>query len=110
MTTLQKLSILLIASILISIVLFFYKLHVVLIILCLLNVLLCVIWYRILREELILYRILENDRMMRLENIINIFGRSAEAVIKRLEEKGMVTISDRNVLLRIENYKFSFRK
>jgi hypothetical protein len=61
-------------------------------------------------EELIIYKIFRNGKSMAYDELIDLLGKKSIPALNRLVKKEIIEKVDVNILLKIDNYKFSFTK
>jgi hypothetical protein len=108
MTSIQKILILMPVTIVLIILLLFFRMFYVSILFSIVFVFLCFVWYRLMIEELILYKIMENGQKMHIDKIIDQFGEKARPAIKRMAAKKMIELIDDVAVQKVVNYKFVF--
>jgi hypothetical protein len=68
------------------------------------------IWYSLLTEELIIYHLFKNGKRVEVKILTDLVGKKAKKAIKSLSNKKIVETVEEFVLLKIDEYEFSFTK
>jgi len=100
MTKVKTISVIIITAVVCNIVMLYFKMYTISIVMGVLIILLCLIWYRMLGEALIIHIIMKNGRKMDYSKIIDLYGHKADSVLKKMEKKRIIEISGKEVFLK----------
>ena len=110
MTLLRKLTFLFLTGLILFIIFLTIKKIIIAIFFFILTSLVFIKWYQLIIEELLIYKLFRHGKMMKYDQIVDMFGKKAISAIKRLKKKDIISRSDDNILLEINDFKFSFTK
>ena len=109
-TTLEKLSTLLLVAGIIVIFSLFLKYFWISVVIGIIFVVLCPIWFRVLSEELVISFIKRNHGHCRYDELVEEYSEKITSIVSRLEKQSIVKIQDGEISLIDENYPCTFDK
>lgn len=109
-TTLEKLSTVLLVTIIMTVLLFIFRYFLVGILSSILVIILCPIWFRSLSEELVVAFLKRSQGQCTYEELTEEYSEKMASAISRLKKKSIVEIKDNEISLIDENYVCTFDK
>ncbi len=110
MTSLRKLTLLILIVIIIFLTLLYYKKYIVLAFLILSIIFLSYKWYILLTEEFIVYQLLKEGEKIDYDKLVKMFGKKVKIALKSLKKKEIIEYDYKIVILKIKDYQFSLKQ
>ena len=109
-TALHKLSLLLLVLFILAVFSLVFRQYSIFVVIFIAVIIVAKNWYGKLGEELIIYRLKQNDGRMQLQSINNEFVRSGEKSLSSLSQRGIIRIEKDEVYLVDSKYIGTFNK